>query len=118
MGLFDFFANERVSVYTFMGVNVLNFTFLFLGSNLRHSHVKLKYFSFIETIFISPYQHQIHHSNNPIHFNKNMGSKLAIWDYFFGTLIKSEEVSNLEFGLGKETKRFDTLFKNIINPFF
>ena len=62
---------------------------MFFGANLRHSHVKLKYPSFLEYIFISPHQHQIHHSDNPIHFNKNMGSKLAIWDWLLGTLVLS-----------------------------
>ncbi len=116
-GLFLYLGNGKVSLVTFLGVNVLNFLFLFWGANLRHSHVKLKYFNFLEYILISPYQHQIHHSNNKKHFDSNLGSRLAIWDYLFGTLIKSKEVNQLTFGLGKEDKDYNSFTKNLFNPF-
>ena len=102
----------------FLGVNVFHFVFLLLGSNLRHSHVKLKYPRILEYIFISPFQHQIHHSDNPIHFNKNMGSKLAIWDWLLGTLVLSKSVSRLKFGIGsKERNNYNSLFTNLWVPF-
>jgi sterol desaturase/sphingolipid hydroxylase (fatty acid hydroxylase superfamily) len=116
-GWFDYASNHQISMVTFLGVNVLNFIFLAFGANLRHSHVKLKYFTFIEYIFISPYQHQIHHSNNPKHFNKNLGSKLALWDWMFGTLIKSKDANELKFGLGEEDSKFDSFWKNLFMPF-
>ena len=87
---------------------------MFFGANLRHSHVKLKYPSILEHIFISPYQHQIHHSSNSKHFDKNMGSKLAVWDYLFGTLILSKETSKLRFGLGKEKNDYDSFTKILL----
>lgn len=118
MGLFEYFANGRISVYTFMGVNVINFGFLFFGSNLRHSSVQLKYPTWLEFIFISPFQHQIHHSNASEHFNKNLGSKLAVWDWLFGTLIPSKEVKKIRYGLGKEEDRkFASFFGNLFEPF-
>lgn len=116
-GIFLYLSNGKVSLITFLGVNILNFIFLFFGANLRHSHVKFKYFNFLEYIFISPYQHQIHHSNNSKHYDTNMGSRLAIWDYLFGTLIKSKEVDDLHFGLGKEDKDYDSFTKNLLIPF-
>ncbi len=117
-GTFEYLCGGKVSMATFLGINVLNFAFLFFGANLRHSHVQLKYFNFLEYILISPYQHQIHHSNNPTLFNKNMGAKFAIWDWMFGTLVRSESVTELEFGLGsEEDKKYDSLWKNLINPF-
>ena len=115
-GVFLYLANGNVSIVTFLGVNVFNFMFYFFGANLRHSHVKLKYFSFLENILISPFQHQIHHSNNKDHFDTNFGSRLAIWDYLFGTLIKSKKVDNLTFGLGKEDKDYDSFLKNLSSP--
>lgn len=114
VGVFDFLSDYSIKEYTILGVGVISFLFLLTGANLRHSHVKLKYPSFLEKILISPYQHQIHHSNNPKHFNKNMGGKFAIWDYMFGTLISSKEVKNVEFGLGKEDKEYDSFIKNIL----
>jgi len=118
MGIFEYFANGRISVYNFMGVNIITFGFLFFGSNLRHSSVQLKYPTWLEFIFISPFQHQIHHSNASEHFNKNLGSKLAIWDWLFGTLIPSREVKKIHYGLGKkEDRKFASFFGNLFEPF-
>ncbi len=116
-GVFDYLSVEKIDKFTFIGVNIFSFVFLVFGANLRHSHVKLTYFNFLEYIFISPFQHQIHHSNNPKHFNKNMGAKLAIWDYMFGTLVRSKEVENIEYGLGEEDKNYDSFLKNLKSPF-
>ena len=48
--------------------------------------------------------HQIHHSNNPIHFGKNYGVALAVWDQLFGSFYKpkSDELKNLTFGVHQE----------------
>ncbi len=117
-GFFDFLSDNTIHKVLFLGANVFSFVFLALGANLRHSHVKLTYFNWLEYIFISPFQHQIHHSNNLEHYNKNMGSKLAIWDWLFGTLLRSKEVKTVHFGLGEsEDKSYDTLSKNLFKPF-
>ena len=117
-GFFDFISEHQINKVYFLGANAFSFLFLFWGANLRHSHVKLKYFPFLEYIFISPIQHQIHHSDNPKHFDKNMGAKLAIWDWLFGTLVRSKEVKQLKFGLGKEDNiNYDTFTKNLWMPF-
>ena len=116
-GIFDFYSNHQVDKLMFLGVNVFGFIFMFLGANLRHSHIKLTYPAFIEKIFISPFQHQIHHSNNPIHFDKNMGSKLAIWDWLFGTLVLSKATKQIAFGLGEEDPHFTSFWKNLSTPF-
>ena len=116
-GLFLYWGNGNVSIVTFLEVNILNFLFYFFGANLRHSHVKLKYFSFLEVILISPFQHQIHHSNKKEHFDTNLGSRLAIWDYLFGTLIQSKNIKDLSFGLGEEDKEYNSFTKNLLSPF-
>ncbi len=117
-GIFDYLSVEQVYQLEFLGANIFSFLFLFWGANLRHSHVKLKYFNWLENILISPFQHQIHHSNNPIHYDKNLGAKLAIWDWIFGTLVRSKHVKSLKFGLGKaEDIHYQTFFQNLYIPF-
>ena len=116
-GLFDYLSAHQIDKLVFLGVKCISFFFLFLGANLRHSHVKLKYPKFLEYILISPFQHQIHHSNNPKHFNKNMGSKFALWDWILGTLVLSKSVGRISFGVDKDNSKFDSLFKNLFNPF-
>ena len=116
-GLFDYLSAHQIDKLVFLGVNVFHFIFLLLGANLRHSHVKLKYPKFLEYILISPFQHQIHHSNNPKHFSKNMGSKFALWDWMLGTLVLSKSAGRISFGVDKDTSQFDSLLKNLLSPF-
>tara|TARA_B100000508_G_scaffold141021_1_gene145169 strand:+ start:8894 stop:9424 length:531 start_codon:yes stop_codon:yes gene_type:complete len=117
-GVFDYLSNHQIEKILFLGANVFSFVFMFWGANLRHSSVKLKYFNFLEYIFISPFQHQIHHSNKPEHYDKNIGAKLAIWDWMFGTLVRSENVDKIEYGLGEvEDKKLGNLWQNLIQPF-
>ena len=61
-------------------------------------HVPLR-FGFLERFIIGPYMHQIHHSNNEMHFNKNFGTCLTVWDYLGGSLYRPKETQPLKFGL-------------------
>ena len=98
-GAFVFLFQSQLTMTTLLGVNFFGFAFNLLGSNLRHSHIALS-FGPLERIFISPKQHQIHHSNNPIHFDSNFGVSLSIWDQWFKTYISSNKVKKIRFGLG------------------
>ena len=116
-GFFDYISNHPLDKILFIGANIFTFLFMFLGANLRHSHVKLKYPNFLEKIFISPYQHQIHHSKSTKHFDKNIGSKLAIWDWIFGTLVLSKDAKKINFGLGQESQDYNKFWNTILIPF-
>ena len=98
-GGFMFISGGAVSELSFLGVNIISLIFFVMGANLRHSHIPITYGSRLETILISPIQHQIHHSSDPQHINHNFGSKFALWDLLFGTLIKGEMITRpLNFG--------------------
>jgi sterol desaturase/sphingolipid hydroxylase (fatty acid hydroxylase superfamily) len=115
-GIFIYFFGAMIDIYMIFGVNLFLFLFSLLGSNLRHSHVPFSYGKYLEKIFISPKQHQIHHSKK--YFNKNYGGYLALWDRAFGTLKLSNEVSVLKFGLRKEQmKDYSSLLSLLIRPF-
>lgn len=68
-------------------------------SALHHSHIWLSYGPVIEHIVISPAQHQIHHSTDPAHHDRNYGNALALWDWMFGTLYVIRKPESLTFGL-------------------
>lgn len=117
-GVFRYLSAHPIEEITLIGANVLSFAFYLFGANLRHSHIPLRYFNWLEYVLISPFQHQIHHSENEAHFNKNLGSRLAIWDWMFGTLVRSEKVAEVKFGIGKhEVSNYDSLLKNVYMPF-
>ena len=115
-GVFIYFFGAMIDIYAILGVNVLVFAFSLVGSNLRHSHVAFSYPKFLERFFISPKQHQVHHSKK--FFNKNYGGYLAIWDWIFGTLKFSKDVKVLKFGLRSEQmNEYNSIVNLIIAPF-
>ncbi|MFT7054323.1 MAG: sterol desaturase/sphingolipid hydroxylase (fatty acid hydroxylase superfamily) [Psychromonas sp.] len=105
---FIFIFRNNITVFDLLGVNLFVFLFNVAGSNLRHSHIWLGFGKW-EKFFISPAQHQIHHSAQVKHFNKNFGSTLAIWDALFNSLLlsKNEQVST--FGIDQKLKNRQTL---------
>uniref|UniRef100_UPI0040482568 sterol desaturase family protein n=1 Tax=Aliarcobacter sp. TaxID=2321116 RepID=UPI0040482568 len=115
-GVFIYFFGAMIDIYMVLGVNTFIFVFSLLGSNLRHSHVPFSYGKYLEKWFISPKQHQIHHSKK--HFNKNYGGYLAIWDRVFGTLCLSNSVKVMKFGLRtNQMKDYISLKDLIFRPF-
>ncbi|MGI1662925.1 sterol desaturase family protein [Palleronia sp. KMU-117] len=117
-----FFVTGQISVLEIGGANAIYFLFNALGSNLRHSHIWLSYGRVLEHIFISPAQHQIHHSMDVKHHNKNYGSIFAIWDWMFGTLYVPRTYEELRFGVADATgtslgQPYPTLRAALIRPF-
>ena len=104
-------------MFDVLGANVFVFIFNIMGANLRHSHVWWGWGQRIEQWFISPAQHQIHHSDNAIHFDRNLGSALAIWDRLFGTLVLSQHAGRITFGLGADACDHTSLSKLYLTPF-
>lgn len=89
----------NVALVTLGGANIAYVIFNVLGSNFRHSHIWVSYGPVLEHIFISPAQHQIHHSSAQEHHDKNYGSIFAIWDWAFGTLYVPRRQEELTFGV-------------------
>ena len=93
------FWPEQTGLAVLFGVNIAYGIFSLAGANLRHSHVWLS-FGWFERFFVSPAQHQIHHSKAEEHWDCNFGGVLAIWDWMFGTLVKAPKKRiKLELGL-------------------
>ena len=116
---FIFLFGNTVSLYTILGVNIFVFIFNVLGSNLRHSHIGIQYWKWVEYIFISPAQHQLHHSIAKEHHDKNFGAALAIWDWLFGSLHHSVDFETLNLGIEKNQKDESHDLKTLyLNPFF
>ena len=116
-GFFDYCSTSPLSLATFLGVSIGNFLFFAWGSNLRHSHIPLSYWNWLERIFISPHQHQIHHSVLPEHHHRNFGSKFALWDWAMGTLTMTEETRDLRFGVAMSEGKQPTLLAALGTPF-
>lgn len=90
-GLFYWLFRGSVSDLTLLGVPAFGFVCNVTTGNLRHSHVWLRFPASLERWFISPAQHQIHHSLDPAHTDSNYGTWIALWDRALGSLIVSDE---------------------------
>uniref|UniRef100_UPI0025E259C1 sterol desaturase family protein n=1 Tax=Yoonia sp. TaxID=2212373 RepID=UPI0025E259C1 len=103
---------------TVMNVNIVVFAFYLVGYNLRHSHIWVNYPTWVSYIFISPAQHQTHHSIDPKHFDKNFGLIFAFWDWLFGTLYVPAGYEKLEFGISREEPNpFSSITEIYLKPF-
>ena len=78
-GVFVYIFGNKLSALDILGVDALGFLFNMIAANLRHSHIWLS-FGRLEKIFISPAQHQIHHSSAVEHHDTNFGTCFALWD--------------------------------------
>ena len=100
------------------GGNLLVLAFVWIVGHLQHSHLWIAVTGPLGRVIVSPAHHQIHHSTNPKHFNKNFGSSLAIWDWMFGTLhIPNREREHLTFGVGSATPEHHTVVGGMLTPF-
>ncbi len=86
--------------------------------NFQHAHLWIS-FGPLSYIFVSPAMHQIHHSVEKEHHNKNFGTIFSIWDALFGTIYIPKEKLELTFGLSKKNPNpyksslRDAMFKSI-----
>lgn len=85
--------------FGFFGVIAGIYLWRLLGYNLRHTHVWISYGDFWNRVFISPAQHQVHHSVDPRHYDTNFGHILSCWDGLFGTLYLPGRNERVTFGI-------------------
>lgn len=117
-GVGDYLLGQPATQYGLSETNVILVFFIYLYVHLQHSQLWISFTGWLGHLFMSPAHHQIHHSRNPAHFNKNMGSCLALWDWMFGTLyIPSAEREALDFGVEPDRAHAHTIRGELIAPF-
>lgn len=117
-GLMTYTFGPGVGRFTLLNGNVVLMFFLLTWGHLRHSHIWIAFRGLGGRLFQSPAHHQIHHSTNPVHFDKNLGFALAVWDWAFGTLhIPSVEREVTEYGVGENREDYLTVTRSFIRPF-
>jgi sterol desaturase/sphingolipid hydroxylase (fatty acid hydroxylase superfamily) len=118
-GFFIYMFPSGLTTVTILGVNAGLFLFNIFGVNLRHSHIWLSFGRKVEHFILSPAQHQIHHSNDPKHFDRNFGFEFAFWDWMFDSLyVTTSQPEVLTYGLGEEENRkLSTVPQMHLRPF-
>jgi sterol desaturase/sphingolipid hydroxylase (fatty acid hydroxylase superfamily) len=116
-GLVTYGLGEPVQPFTIAGSNVLVLIFTYLVGHLQHSHLWIVFPGLWGRLFLSPAHHQIHHSTNPAHFNKNLGACLGIWDWLFGTLhVPSRKREKLVFGVEPRVGNVHGIHAGMVAP--
>jgi sterol desaturase/sphingolipid hydroxylase (fatty acid hydroxylase superfamily) len=99
-GLFYYFLPHGLDLYKIFGLSIFGILFSSIGV-FRHSHIWISY-GWMSYIFCSPAMHQIHHSKEERHLDKNMSQIFSFWDYLLGTLYIPKERETFAVGLAHE----------------
>ncbi len=117
-GVANYWLGNGIQPFTIDGSNVIVVAFFFLIGHLQHTHFWIAFTGVWGRILLSPAHHQIHHSTDPAHFNKNLGSFLAIWDWLFGTLyVPGKAREKLVFGVEPKSADAHTIMGGLVSPF-
>ncbi len=104
-GVLAWLFSRNTEMFSVDGKNIIFIVFLWTIGHLQHSQFWFPFRGVWGRIIMSPAHHQIHHSDDPKHFNRNMGSVLAVWDWMFGTLeIPSVKNPRLSYGVKEESQ--------------
>ena len=116
-GMFSYAAGNTISIYAIDQGNVIMVAFLFLLAPLQHSQFWIPFTGLAGRILLSPAHHQIHHSCDAAHYNRNLGSCLAIFDWMFGTLgVPPKEPPRLKFGVAEPGQDPHSVTAVLIDP--
>ncbi|MFO1187883.1 MAG: sterol desaturase family protein [Alphaproteobacteria bacterium] len=116
-GVASWFFGDTAQQYVISGNNLLLVLFIHAYVHLQHTHVWIAFRGWAGRIFLSPAHHQIHHSTDPTHFNRNFGSCLALWDWMFGTLhVPAAKREKMTFGVLPARVDVHSLTAELIAP--
>ena len=117
-GLMAYAFGPGVRPFTLLNGNVLTMMFLLTWGHLRHSRMWIAFTGPAGRILHSPAHHQLHHSVDPAHLDKNFGFALSIWDWAFGTLVvPSKAREPIAIGVGADTPLYRSVAANLFTPF-
>jgi sterol desaturase/sphingolipid hydroxylase (fatty acid hydroxylase superfamily) len=114
------FATARglpLAAVTILGIDANILANCFSFHHLRHSHIYMRYPRWVERVLMSPAQHQIHHSRETRHLDRNFGLMFAWWDQLFGSIVYSEREPATNLGVVENQERYLTLWGLFAQPF-
>lgn len=116
-GVLNYFSTAPIKPFEIAAQNAILLVFYMTFYHLRHTQVWLPITGAWGHILQSPAHHQIHHSTDPRHHDKNFGFCLSIWDWLFGTLYVPERKERIIYGIGAESEVYNNLYGFLFRPF-
>ncbi len=98
LGGMSYFCGLPIRDNLLLGVDAYFLANLLSFYHLRHSHIPMSY-GWLECIFLSPAQHQLHHSVETMHWDRNFGLLLSCWDQMAGTYLRAAPKRDFRLGL-------------------
>ena len=116
-GVTGYLLGRPVAPLEFAGHNVILLALLICATHLQHTQLWIPFSGLWGRVFFSPAHHQIHHSNNPADFGRNLGAYLSVWDWMFGTLrVPTARRPALTFGVEPATAEDHSFVGTVIRP--
>jgi sterol desaturase/sphingolipid hydroxylase (fatty acid hydroxylase superfamily) len=97
-GAMGWLFGPNAEPFTLFQINIVMVIHFATFHHLRHSGVWIAATGWLGRLVHSPAHHQIHHSTDPRHFDKNLGYATSIWDFAFGTLWLPERRGRVSLG--------------------
>lgn len=99
LGLMTTMFGASVTPMTLLGVNAFSLVWNLAFAHLRHSHVALPFPRWLSHVLVSPHMHQVHHSVEERHHDRNYATVFALWDWIFGSLYIPHPKERFRFGV-------------------
>lgn len=117
VGVSGYFHSSGLVELTILNIGAIQFVY-FLAANLRHSHIPLAFGWRTSHVLSSPYMHQIHHSSEVRHWDRNYALIFSFWDVLFRSIYVPRGREEFRLGLsGAPTRQFGSVWGLYASPF-
>jgi sterol desaturase/sphingolipid hydroxylase (fatty acid hydroxylase superfamily) len=114
-GLWTLLVLDPVETTVF-GLNVYVMRNILMMDFIRHTHLPIS-FGPLNSVILCPHWHQLHHSVEQRHYDRNFGLLFSFWDRWFGTLAIPAKGERFRFGLAeREAHEYQSLFGLYVLP--
>lgn len=114
--VFSRYHGAELDIYTVLNTSAIHFVY-YMSANARHSHIWVSFGPWLSTVFVSPAMHQVHHSVDDKHFDKNFGFVFSFWDRLFGCRYIPVQNENIDVGLRAGEQTYTGFVDCMCRPF-
>lgn len=100
-GLVLYATGSQIHAGTLAAVATTAYVAFFVIDVFSHVHVPISY-GWMNRIVLAPVMHNLHHSMEPRHWDKNNAVILTLWDWMFGTLYLPKKGETWRWGCNDE----------------
>ncbi len=118
-GVFAYLYPSGIKELQILGFNAVAMVIYYWIAHLQHSHIPLGYGRYLSRLLVSPHMHQVHHSQEVRHWDRNFGFVFSLWDGLFKTLYvpASDEAFRLGLPEGRGAGQYNSLAALYLRPF-